>query len=87
MFIRYKDSSVWVVFALMGGFALVNDNKVTILVNEAELGSVFQNILIFKVEILMIFLFFIFCYIFCYFYIFYERLSCIIDKIKNYLQF
>ena len=25
--------------ALMGGFALVKDNKVTILVNEAELGS------------------------------------------------
>lgn len=25
----------------MGGFALINNNKVTILVNEAEIGSVF----------------------------------------------
>ena len=29
----------WISMALMGGFALVKDNKVTILVNEAELGS------------------------------------------------
>jgi ATP synthase F1 epsilon subunit len=29
----------WVSMALMGGFALIKDNKVTILVNEVELGS------------------------------------------------
>lgn len=40
MLLRFKDNPVWKVFALMGGFALVNNNKVTILVNEAELGSV-----------------------------------------------
>lgn len=35
-----KDSEKdWVVIVITGGFALVNNNKVTILVNEAELGS------------------------------------------------
>tara|TARA_B110000305_G_C19408944_1_gene624329 strand:+ start:1114 stop:1494 length:381 start_codon:yes stop_codon:yes gene_type:complete len=34
-----RSGTEWVSMALMGGFALVKDNKVTILVNEAELGS------------------------------------------------
>ena len=38
--IRKPSSSDWIYVVVMGGFALVNDNKVTILVNEAELGSV-----------------------------------------------
>jgi F0F1-type ATP synthase epsilon subunit len=29
----------WITVVVTGGFALVNNNKVTILVNEAELGS------------------------------------------------
>lgn len=40
MLIRMASSLEWVVVVVMGGFALVNNNKVTILVNEAELGSV-----------------------------------------------
>lgn len=35
-----EESSSWLSIVVTGGFALVNDNKVTILVNEAELGSV-----------------------------------------------
>nr|YP_010700306.1 ATP synthase CF0 subunit epsilon [Euglena undulata]WCH63450.1 ATP synthase CF0 subunit epsilon [Euglena undulata] len=37
--IRTDSSTNWISVVVMGGFALVNDNKVTILVNEAELGS------------------------------------------------
>ena len=36
---RSESDSRWTVLVVMGGFALVNNNKVTILVNEAELGS------------------------------------------------
>nr|YP_009538670.1 ATPase epsilon subunit [Phacus pleuronectes]AYQ93675.1 ATPase epsilon subunit [Phacus pleuronectes] len=39
MLVRSDSSLEWIVIAVMGGFALVNNNKVTILVNEAELGS------------------------------------------------
>jgi len=39
MKVRSEVDSRWIVMAVMGGFALVNNNKVTILVNEAELGS------------------------------------------------
>lgn len=38
--IRNANSVDWLTVVVTGGFALVNDNKVTILVNEAELGSV-----------------------------------------------
>jgi len=38
--IRTADSEKWFTIVVMGGFALVNNNKITILVNEAELGSV-----------------------------------------------
>ena len=38
MLIR-MPSSDWISVASMGGFALIKDNKVTILVNEAELAS------------------------------------------------
>jgi F-type H+-transporting ATPase subunit epsilon len=38
--IRNESSSNWINVVVTGGFALVNNNKVTILVNEAELGSV-----------------------------------------------
>nr|ANA56990.1 CF1 epsilon subunit of ATP synthase [Pyramimonas parkeae] len=34
-----RTGTEWISMALMGGFALVKDNKVTILVNEAVLGS------------------------------------------------
>lgn len=37
--IRTESSANWINVVVMGGFALVNDNKITILVNEAELGS------------------------------------------------
>ena len=37
--IRTATSANWIGVVVMGGFALVNNNKVTILVNEAELGS------------------------------------------------
>ncbi len=33
------ESGSWISMALMGGFALIKDNTVTILVNDAELGS------------------------------------------------
>lgn len=39
MKVRSEADSRWIVMVVMGGFALVNNNKVTILVNEAELGS------------------------------------------------
>lgn len=39
MLVRSDSSLEWIVIAVMGGFALVNNNKITILVNEAELGS------------------------------------------------
>jgi len=39
-FLQIRTSSLeWLYVVVMGGFALVNDNKVTILVDEAELGS------------------------------------------------
>lgn len=38
--VRKSMSSDWIGVVVTGGFALVNDNNVTILVNEAELGSV-----------------------------------------------
>lgn len=41
MFIRSIKDNGWITVALMGGFALVDNNKVTILVNEAEFGSVY----------------------------------------------
>lgn len=37
-----RTGTEWVSMALMGGFALVKENQVTILVNEAELGSDIQ---------------------------------------------
>jgi ATP synthase F1 epsilon subunit len=37
--VRKSKSSPWEYFVVAGGFALVNNNNVTILVNEAELGS------------------------------------------------
>lgn len=37
--IRKDSSSDWINMVVTGGFALVNNNKVTILVNEAELGA------------------------------------------------
>lgn len=41
MFLKISSDLSWIVIVVMGGFALVNNNKVTILVNEAELGSVY----------------------------------------------
>lgn len=40
MLVNTGTSLGWMIIAVMGGFALVNNNKVTILVNEAEFGSV-----------------------------------------------
>lgn len=37
--VRKQDSNNWIPVIATGGFALINSNKVTILVNEAELGS------------------------------------------------
>jgi ATP synthase F1 epsilon subunit len=34
-----RTDAEWTSMAIMGGFALIRDNKITILVNEAELGS------------------------------------------------
>lgn len=34
-----RKDSTWMSFVLMGGFALVQSNQITILVNEAEMGS------------------------------------------------
>jgi F-type H+-transporting ATPase subunit epsilon len=42
IWIRKAKSSPWEYFVVAGGFALVNNNNVTILVNEAELGSVLE---------------------------------------------
>lgn len=39
LLIRSSSSTDWLSVIVTGGFALVNKNKVTILVNEAELGS------------------------------------------------
>jgi len=36
---RVRDSKEWVTIALMGGFAEVENNEVTILVNGAERGA------------------------------------------------
>lgn len=41
MLVQIASDLKWVVIVVMGGFALVNNNKVTVLVNEAEFGSVF----------------------------------------------
>ncbi len=37
--VRVRDGSSWSSIAVMGGFAEVEDNAVTVLVNAAELGS------------------------------------------------
>ena len=37
--LHVRTGTEWISVALMGGFALIKENKVTILVNEAELGS------------------------------------------------
>nr|YP_009144891.1 ATPase epsilon subunit [Euglenaria anabaena]AKJ83338.1 ATPase epsilon subunit [Euglenaria anabaena] len=37
--LRAANSLDWLTVVVTGGFALVNNNKITILVNEAELGS------------------------------------------------
>jgi F-type H+-transporting ATPase subunit epsilon len=34
-----RTDAEWTSMAIMGGFALIRDNKITILVNEAEFGS------------------------------------------------
>ena len=34
-----REKTEWVPMALMGGFALIQDNTITILVNEAEFGK------------------------------------------------
>lgn len=39
MLVRNTENLNWLIIVVMGGFALVNNNKITILVNEAELGS------------------------------------------------
>lgn len=39
MMVRPDKNSAPIAMALMGGFALIQENTVTILVNEAELGS------------------------------------------------
>lgn len=40
LYVRGFTSDEWMMFVVMGGFALVNNNKIDILVNEAELDSV-----------------------------------------------
>lgn len=47
--IRKASSTEWINFVVMGGFALVNNNKITILVNEAELGSVRIKLVYFRI--------------------------------------
>nr|AEQ94260.1 ATPase epsilon subunit [Eutreptia viridis] len=37
--IRTSDSVDWLVICIMGGFALVKNNQITVLVNEAEFSS------------------------------------------------
>lgn len=44
--VRKSKTLPWESFVVAGGFALVNNNKVTILVNEAELGSVLSVTLV-----------------------------------------
>nr|YP_009512125.1 ATPase epsilon subunit [Euglena hiemalis]AXI98012.1 ATPase epsilon subunit [Euglena hiemalis] len=39
IYVRRNSSSDWFTLVVTGGFALINDNTVTILVNEAELVS------------------------------------------------
>lgn len=39
LYVRGFSSDAWETFVVMGGFALVNNDKIDILVNEAELGS------------------------------------------------
>nr|AYB71449.1 ATPase epsilon subunit [Trachelomonas grandis] len=39
LLLRLKNSDSWIPFVVTGGFALVSNNSITILVNEAELGS------------------------------------------------
>jgi F-type H+-transporting ATPase subunit epsilon len=39
LLIRLDSKSDWIKLVVMGGFALVNNNKIIILVNEAEFGS------------------------------------------------
>nr|YP_007317187.1 ATP synthase CF1 epsilon subunit [Monomorphina aenigmatica]AFZ88789.1 ATP synthase CF1 epsilon subunit [Monomorphina aenigmatica] len=39
LLVRTDKNSKWIGIVVAGGFALVNNNKLTILVNEAELGS------------------------------------------------
>lgn len=39
LLIRSNSSENWINIVVTGGFALINRNKLTILVNEAELGS------------------------------------------------
>ena len=52
-----RTTTEWIPIALMGGFALIKDNKVTILVNEAEQASTInkeqaeQNFLTTKAEL------------------------------------
>jgi F0F1-type ATP synthase epsilon subunit len=40
LMIKNKEKNNWIIIAIMSGFALINNNKVTILVNEADNGSV-----------------------------------------------
>lgn len=39
LLVRKDNTSPWLNVVVTGGFALVNNNKITVLVNEAELGS------------------------------------------------
>ena len=39
LYVRGLTSDEWQMFVVMGGFALVNNNKIDILVNEVELSS------------------------------------------------
>ncbi|MCA1904340.1 MAG: F0F1 ATP synthase subunit epsilon [Cyanobacteria bacterium KgW148] len=36
---RYRDQNRWSAIAVLGGFAEIENNEVTVLVNEAELGA------------------------------------------------
>jgi F-type H+-transporting ATPase subunit epsilon len=37
--VRYDSSLKWSIIVITGGIALITENKMTVLVNEAELGS------------------------------------------------
>lgn len=39
LYVRGLTTEEWQMFVVMGGFALVNNNKITILVSEAEFSS------------------------------------------------